>query len=108
MATTNPVVTCTVDQCTHYMTGDQCMAAKISVYNDEQTGSSRTLAIPRCRSFHHRKTMGDMVGAFHNANWGGDDSSFHGWQANPPNVECFVVQAVNIGIQVTIVVLKRF
>ena len=91
MATTNPAVTCTVDQCTHYMTGDQCMAAKISVYNDEQTGSSKNSSDTQCRSFHHRKTMGDMVGAFHNANWGGTmTAAFTDGKQITPNVECFV------------------
>jgi hypothetical protein len=33
-----PVVKCIVDQCTHYMHGDQCMAAKVSIYNEEIHG----------------------------------------------------------------------
>lgn len=91
MATTNPMVKCTVDQCTHYMPGDQCMAAKISVYNDEGTGASSSSSDTQCKSFHHRKTMGDMVGALHNANWGGTISAaFVDGKQITPNVECFV------------------
>lgn len=88
---TNPVVKCTVDQCTHYMPGDQCMAAKISIYNEEETGTSDTSKDTQCKSFHHRKTMGDMLGAFHNANIGGSLSAafIEGTQITPV-VECFV------------------
>lgn len=91
MATSNPMVKCTVDQCTHYMTGDQCMAAKISVYNNEATSESQTSSDTQCKSFHHRKTMGDMVGALHNANWGGTmTAAFMDGKQITPNVECFV------------------
>jgi hypothetical protein len=87
----NPQVKCTVDQCTHYMPGDQCMAAKISVYNDEMRGTSATSRDTLCRAFHHRKTMGDMIGALHNANIGGSVSAafMEGTQITPA-VECFV------------------
>jgi len=87
----NPIVKCTVDQCTHYMLGDQCMAAKISVYNEENTGQSEAATDTQCQSFHHRKTMGDMVGALHNANIGGTVSGvlLDGTQITPI-VECFV------------------
>ncbi len=64
----NPIVKCTVDQCSHYMPGDQCMAAKISIYNEEATGKSEQVKDTQCKSFHDRKTMGDMIGALHNAN----------------------------------------
>ncbi|MBC8015006.1 MAG: DUF1540 domain-containing protein [Sporomusaceae bacterium] len=88
---TNPLVKCTVDQCTHYMPGDQCMAAKISIYNEESTGKSDRSKDTQCKSFHHRKTMGDMLGAFHNANIGGTVSAafMDGTQITPV-VECFV------------------
>ncbi|EAX47220.1 protein of unknown function DUF1540 [Thermosinus carboxydivorans Nor1] len=91
MSTTNPVVKCTVEQCTHHMPGNQCGAAKISVYNNEATGTSQTSADTCCKSFHHRKTIGDMVGALHNANWGGVITAgmYDGKQITP-NVECFV------------------
>lgn len=87
----NPVVKCTVDQCTHYMPGDQCMAAKISVYNNEAEGTSQKSRDTLCKAFHHRKTMGDMLGAFHNANIGGSLSAafLEGTQITPA-VECFV------------------
>jgi len=88
---TNPLVNCTVDQCTHYMPGDQCMAAKISIYNEEDTGKSEKPKDTQCKSFHHRKTMGDMIGALHNANIGGTVSAafLDGTQVTPV-VECFV------------------
>ncbi|MGI6092965.1 MAG: DUF1540 domain-containing protein [Veillonellaceae bacterium] len=91
MANANPTVKCTVDQCTHYMPGDQCMAAKISIFNDETTGKSSTSADTQCKAFHHRKTVGDMVGALHNVNVGGMVSSafLNGTQVTP-TVECFV------------------
>lgn len=88
---TNPVVKCTVEQCTHHMPGDQCMAAKISVYNDSVSGTSSTSDDTCCKSFHHRKTVGDMVGAFHNANIGGVvTSAMYDGKQITPNVECFV------------------
>lgn len=87
----NPEVKCSVDSCTHYMPGDQCMAAKISVYNDEESGSSSTSEDTLCKSFHPRKSVGDMVGAFHNANIGGTISApFIGGTQITPQVECFV------------------
>jgi len=86
----NPVVKCEVDQCTHYMAGDQCMAAKISIYNEE-TGKSEKPKDTQCKSFHHNKTIGDTMGAFHNANIGGTVSAafLEGTQITPV-VECFV------------------
>jgi hypothetical protein len=88
---TNPMVKCSVDQCTHYMPGDQCMAAKISIYNEEDTGTSDKSRETQCKSFHHRKTVGDMLGALHNANVGGVVSAafIDGTQVTPI-VECFV------------------
>ncbi|MEN6413257.1 MAG: DUF1540 domain-containing protein [Veillonellales bacterium] len=88
---TNPMVKCTVDQCTHYMPGEQCMAAKISIYNDETKGESQSAADTQCKAFHHRKTAGDIVGAFHNSNIGGMVSAafLEGTQVTPV-VECFV------------------
>lgn len=88
---TNPMVKCTVDQCTHYMPGDQCMAAKISVYNNEESGSAKASSDTQCKAFHHRKTMGDMVGALHNANVAGAvTGAFMDGKQITPNVECFV------------------
>ena len=91
MSTQNPVVKCTVDQCTHWMNGNQCMAAKISVYNNQETGSSSSSDDTQCKSFHHRKTVGDMVGALHNANVGGTMmAAFTNGTQITPSVECFV------------------
>jgi len=91
MATQNPLVKCTVDQCTHWMNGNQCMAAKISVYNDEMKGVSQSSDDTQCKSFHNRKTVGDMVGALHNANIGGTMmSAFTQGTQITPSVECFV------------------
>lgn len=91
MSTQNPMVKCSVDQCTHWMNGNQCMAAKISVYNDEEKGSSSTSDDTQCKSFHHRKTVGDMVGALHNANVGGTMmAAFTPGTQITPSVECFV------------------
>ncbi|CUH97860.1 hypothetical protein P22_4007 [Propionispora sp. 2/2-37] len=91
MAVANPIVKCTVDQCTHYIPGDQCMAAKISVYNNEQDGQSSQKSDTQCKSFHQRKTVGDMIGAVHNTNVGGMIAStlIDGKQITP-QVECFV------------------
>lgn len=87
----NPVVKCTVDSCTHYMPGDQCMAAKISVYNDEETAKSNTYEDTLCKSFYPGKSLGNMVGALHNANVGGVMSApFVGGTQITPQVECFV------------------
>lgn len=88
---TNPMVKCTVDQCTHYMPGDQCMAAKISVYNNEESASAEASRDTQCKSFHHRKTMGDLVGALHNANVAGAvTGAFMDGKQITPSVECFV------------------
>ena len=87
----NPVVKCTVDSCTHFMPGDQCMAAKISVYNDEGSGKSNTSDDTLCKSFYPRSSVGGMVGALHNANIGGVMSApFVGGTQITPAVECFV------------------
>lgn len=96
MATQNPLVTCTVDQCTHWMNGNQCMAARISVYNDEMKGASQSSDDTQCKSFHQRKTVGDMVGALHNANIGGTMmSAFTKGTQITPSVECFVSDCVH-------------
>jgi len=67
------------------------MAAKISVYNNEESGSAKASSDTQCKAFHHRKTMGDMVGAFHNANVAGAvTGAFMDGKQITPNVECFV------------------
>ena len=87
----NPVVKCTVDQCTHWMNGNQCMAAKISVYNNMDSGTSDSSEDTQCQAFHQRKTVGDMIGALHNANVGGTMmSAFTDGTQITPQVECFV------------------
>ncbi len=87
----NPIVKCTVDTCTHYMPGDQCMAAKISVYNDETTAKSSASPDTLCKSFHPGKSMGDIVGGLHNANVGGVMTApFVDGTQITPQVECFV------------------
>ncbi len=87
----NPLVKCSVDQCTHYMPGDQCMAAKISIYNNATAGQSSSPADTLCKAFHPRKTVGDIAGALHNSNIGGMVSAafLNGTQVTP-SVECFV------------------
>ncbi|EGO65905.1 DUF1540 domain-containing protein [Acetonema longum] len=87
----NPVVRCTVDECAHYKAGDQCMAAQISVYNQGETGHSRDRQDTQCKSFHSRKTVGDLVGSLHNANvMGTVTAAFMDGTQITPNVECFV------------------
>lgn len=86
-----PNVKCTAGHCTHYMPGDQCMAAKISIYNNETTAEANSSKDTECKSFHARKTVGDMVGALHNANVGGTISAaFVDGMQITPEVECFV------------------
>lgn len=86
----NPLVRCTVDQCTHYLPGEQCMAAKISVYNDPTASVSRRSEDTLCQAFHPRKTVGDMVGALHNTNIGGTVAAMMPGKQITPAVECFV------------------
>ncbi|MBP2654361.1 MAG: hypothetical protein H6Q73_1930 [Firmicutes bacterium] len=91
MANSNPIVKCSVDQCTHWMSGDQCMAAKIGIYNDEETGQSETSSDTQCKSFHAGKGVGDYVGALHNANIGGSiKAAFADGTQITPAVECYV------------------
>lgn len=87
----NPLVKCSVDECTHFMPGDQCMASRISIYNDERKARSECSFDTQCKSFHTRKTMGDAVGALHNANVTGTlSAAFMDGTQITPNVECFV------------------
>lgn len=89
----NPYVKCTVDQCTHYVPGDRCMAARISIYNEEESPDAATSSQTQCKSFHPRKSLGDMVGALHNVNVGGASAAlFMEGQQLTPEVECFVNQ----------------
>lgn len=91
MSTANPVVRCTVDQCTHWMPGEQCMAAKIAIFNDEGRGKSASSADTQCKSFHAGKGVGDYLGAFHNANIGGTvKAAFEDGTQITPSVECYV------------------
>jgi hypothetical protein len=91
VSTANPVVKCTVDQCTHWMPGDQCMAAKIAIFNDEGSGESTSSADTQCKSFHAGKGVGDYLGALHNANIGGTvKAAFQSGTQITPSVECYV------------------
>lgn len=89
---TNPRVKCSVDQCTHYMTGDYCSAARIDVYNEAMGDSmASSSSATQCKSFHKRKTIGDMVGSLHNVNFGGLVSGpFIDGKQITPEVKCFV------------------
>jgi hypothetical protein len=87
----SPIVNCIVNQCTHYMDGDQCMAAKVSIYNEEIHGTSDKNTDTQCQSFHQRVGMGDVLGAFHNANISGTlSATFMDGTQLTPEVECFV------------------
>ena len=91
MTTFNPKVLCSVDQCTHNVGGNTCMAAKIGIFNDEETASSGVSPDTLCKSFHHNKGMGDMIGAMHNINIGGAmRSQFSDGKQITPAVECYV------------------
>lgn len=91
MSTVNPIVKCGVDQCTHWMPGNQCMAAKIGIYNDERSGESHSSADTQCKSFHAGKGIGDYIGALHNANVGGTvKAAFVPGTQITPSVECYV------------------
>ena len=87
----NPKVECQVDQCTHWMPGNQCMAAKIAVYNNESSATSKTAADTQCKSFHPGKGLTDYVEALHNANIGGTlKAAFTEGTQITPSVECYV------------------
>lgn len=91
MSTVNPIVKCAVDSCTHWMKGNQCMAAKIGIFNDEVAGESSKSADTQCKSFHAGKGIGDYVGALHNANVGGTlKAAFVNGTQITPSVECYV------------------
>jgi hypothetical protein len=91
MSSNNPKVACRVDQCTHWMPGDQCMAAKIAIYNEEEAGASSSSSDTQCKSFHAGKGIGDYIGALHNANVGGTmKAAFIAGTQITPSVECYV------------------
>jgi len=88
----NPRVKCSVDQCTHNMAGEYCSAANIDIYNEASGDAiASTSSETQCKSFHQRKTVGDMVGSMHNVNVGGLVSGpvMNGKQITPA-VKCFV------------------
>lgn len=89
---TTPRVKCTVDQCTHYWPGDYCNAAHIDIYNEAAGDATAASAgQTQCRSFHPRKTVGDIVGAVHNVNIGGlMTAAFTKGRQVTPGVACFV------------------
>jgi hypothetical protein len=74
------------------MSGDYCQAARIDVYNEASSdANAATSAQTQCKSFHKRKTIGDMVGSMHNINYGGLMSGpFIDGQQITPEVKCFV------------------
>ena len=91
MSSNNPKVACRVDQCTHWMPGDQCMAAKIAIYNEEEASASNRPSDTQCKSFHPGQGVGDYVGALHNANVGGTlKAAFVAGTQITPSVECHV------------------
>lgn len=88
----NPRVKCSVDQCTHNVAGEYCTAANIDIYNEAMGDSiANSTGATQCRSFHQRKSVGDMVGSLHNINVGGLVSGvlMDGQQVTP-GVKCFV------------------
>jgi hypothetical protein len=87
----NPEVRCTAERCSHYVTGDKCMASKISIHNDEVSAESEKSDDTQCKSFHFSQTVGDMVGSLHNANIAGTMKApfMEGTQITP-QVECYV------------------
>ncbi len=87
-----PYVACSVENCTHNMKG-QCMASKISVYNEETSGISSSHEDTQCQSFKARNTVGDMIGAFHNSNITGTIAAYVNTDTKiTPEVECFVTK----------------
>jgi hypothetical protein len=73
------------------MAGNQCMAGKIGIFNDEQNSESSTSADTQCKSFHANKGVGDMVGSLHNANIAGAvRGAFTDGKQITPSVECYV------------------
>lgn len=91
MNSNNPKVACQVEQCTHWMSGGQCMAEKVAIYNNAANVSSKTSADTQCKSFHPGNGVGDYVGALHNANVGGSMKAalVDGVQI-APSVDCYV------------------
>lgn len=91
MSSNNPRVMCKVEQCTHWMPDNQCMAANIAIYNDEEAATSKTSQDTQCKSFHAGKGITDYVGALHNANIGDTiKAAFTDNVQASPSVECYV------------------
>jgi len=91
MSRANPLVKCGVEECTHWMRGNQCMAAKVAIYNEDAGDETEGEKDTQCKSFHLGDGVGDYVGALHNANVGGTlSAAFLDGTQITPTVECYV------------------
>lgn len=86
-----PIVTCEVDTCTHWLPGNRCGAANIDVLYEEEGKMARMAEQTECKTFYGRGGVTSYLGSMDNTNWTGMvlDPLMAGRQASP-TVTCIV------------------
>ncbi len=68
---TSPHVTCYVNTCVHYVTGDLCGARNIDIMHEEEGRMAQIVDQTMCKTFHETKGITDYLGSMDNTNWTG-------------------------------------
>jgi hypothetical protein len=87
----NPVVTCEVSTCNHWLPDNHCGAGNIDILNEEEGKMSRISEQTECKTFNKKSGLANMIGALDNVNWGGITSGlFQEGTQMTPSVTCVV------------------
>lgn len=87
----NPMVKCSVDTCSHWLPGEVCGAGNIDILDREAKSSDDT----KCKTFNHRSSVANAVGALDNVNWSGMvREPFQEGHQITPSVTCVVGDCV--------------
>jgi hypothetical protein len=88
-------VTCYVNTCAHWMTGDLCGAGNIDIMHEEEGRMSVVADQTMCKTFHEAKRITDYLGTLDNVNWTGTimELTLPGHHADP-TISCTVASCV--------------
>lgn len=66
-----PKVVCSVNTCTHYITGNLCGALNIDIMHEEEGHMAREIDQTMCKTFHEANGITSYLGSIDNVNWSG-------------------------------------
>lgn len=67
----NPMITCEVDTCTHWLTGGRCGARNIDILPEEEGRMARQPEHTECKTFYAKGGVTSYLGSMDNVNWTG-------------------------------------